>query len=234
MEKELLVGGKYVAVVGEPTAENLFVLPSGREELSFLSEILRTLEERTEGQRCLIAAFDVGDWNDRLSPWCAPAVFGKEDFGQGAEQTLCYIENELLPTLGRHFPCEGRRVFLVGYSLAGLFSLWAVTRTDRFEGAAGVSPSVWFPGWLSYAETHPPRCRVLYLSLGDREEKTKNVTLATVGDAIRQQHALYSGVLPCVLEWNEGNHFVDAGKRLARAMTWLSLTDERLKYNENS
>ncbi|WP_382735999.1 hypothetical protein [Agathobaculum butyriciproducens] len=27
-------------------------------------------------------------WNDDLSPWCAPAVFGHEDFGDGAAALL--------------------------------------------------------------------------------------------------------------------------------------------------
>ena len=33
-------------------------------------------------------AVEVSDWNAQLSPWPAPAVFGKEDFGDGAAAAL--------------------------------------------------------------------------------------------------------------------------------------------------
>lgn len=31
-----------------------------------------------------LVAFSINDWNAELSPWKAPAVFGREDFGDGA------------------------------------------------------------------------------------------------------------------------------------------------------
>ena len=58
----------------------------------------------------------------------------------------------------------GRRRFLCGYSLAGLFALWAVYQTDFFAGTAAVSPSVWYPGWLGYAEEHRALTPAVYLS----------------------------------------------------------------------
>lgn len=42
--------------------------------------------------------------------------------------------------------------YLGGYSLAGLFSLWAAYQTNLFAGIAAASPSVWFPGFLDYAK----------------------------------------------------------------------------------
>ena len=40
-----------------------------------------------------LAAFRVNDWNTDLSPWEAPAVFGKDGFGGKAAETLQEIEN---------------------------------------------------------------------------------------------------------------------------------------------
>ena len=83
-------------------------------------------------------------------------------------------------------------VILAGYSLAGLFALWAAYQTDAFDGICAASPSVWFPGWLDYAKAAQPKTRCIYLSLGDKEEKTRNPVMSTVGDCIRAMAALLS------------------------------------------
>ena len=61
-----------------------------------------------------------------------------------------------------------------GYSMAGLFSLWAAYQTDAFASVAAASPSIWFPDFLQYMKEHGIRTESVYLSLGDREEKTRN------------------------------------------------------------
>ncbi|MCR5041311.1 MAG: esterase [Clostridia bacterium] len=141
-------------------------------------------------------------------------MFGKEDFGEGAEETL----RQILKV------CADRTktYYIGGYSLAGLFALWAACRTDLFSGVAAASPSVWFPGFSDYLKENEIKSGEVYLSLGDREEKSRSPVLATVGDRIREAYALLSerGV-KCVLEWNEGNHFKDADVRTAKAFSWV-------------
>ena len=117
---------------------------------------------------------------------------------------------------------ESKTYYLGGYSLAGLFSLWASYQTDRFAGIAAASPSVWFPGFLPYMKEHENQSRAVYLSLGDKEEKTKNPVMATVGDCIREAHAwLQQCGIRSTLEWNQGNHFRDPGLRTAKAFAWV-------------
>ena len=87
---------------------------------------------------------------------------------------------------------------------------------------AAASPSVWFPGFPEYAREHEILVPSVYLSLGDREEKTRNPVMATVAERIRELEGLLrSRGVDCTLEWNEGNHFRDADKRTARAFLWL-------------
>ena len=177
----------------------------------------------------LLAVFDVEDWNRDLSPWPAPPAFGKEAFGGQAERTLSYVRRSLLPELrARYGLSEGLPVILGGYSLAGLFALWSVWQTSDFAAAAAASPSVWFPGWLECAGASVPRARAVYLSLGDREERTRNVVMAAVGDRIRAMEKMLREIpgTECVLEWNEGNHFKDPDRRCARAFLWCM---ERLR-----
>ena len=159
----------------------------------------------------------VDDWNRDLSPWKAPAVFGKEDFGDGASALL----RKMLPL------CEdpGKTYILGGYSLAGLFALWAACRTDVFQGIAAASPSVWFPDFTQYVREHELKSKAVYLSLGDREEKTKNKTMSTVGERIREIYGLLKNRgISYTLEWNQGNHFQEADVRIAKAFAWVMET----------
>ena len=61
-----------------------------------------------------------------------------------------------------------------------------------------------------------------YLSLGDREEKTKNPVMASVGDRIRAGYEiLREKGTACALAWNKGGHFKDADIRTAAAFAWV-------------
>ena len=112
--------------------------------------------------------------------------------------------------------------YLGGYSLAGLFSLWAAYQTDLFSGIAAASPSVWFLGFSDYIKERKILTHAVYLSLGDREEKTKNPVMRTVGDCIRQTYeSVKDQGIKCTLEWNEGNHFRDVDIRCAKAFSWV-------------
>lgn len=210
--------------------KTILIQPTGAHELSALDAQLSLLQQRC-GDGFLFAAVPVMDWNRELSPWDAPAVFGQEAFGHGAADTLAFIEMDLLPALLRQYDLpDDLPVVLGGYSLAGLFSLWSAYQTERFTAVAAASPSVWFPGWLESARHGNIHTTHVYLSLGDREEKTKNTVMAQVGDCIRtlEQHLRRKGV-DCALEWNPGNHFRDAEKRTAAAFAWcVERTQSRL------
>lgn len=161
-----------------------------------------------------LIAVSINNWNNDLSPWEAPAVFGKENFGGDASRTL----GELLKLCDD----KGKKYYIGGYSLAGLFALWAAYQTDIFDGVAAASPSMWFPGFDDYMKKSEIKTDTVYLSIGDREEKARNPVMATVGDRIREAHSLLKERnVNCILEWNEGNHFKDADIRTAKAFAWV-------------
>ena len=161
-----------------------------------------------------LIAVSINNWNNDLSPWEAPAVFGKENFGGDASRTL----GELLKLCDD----KGKKYYIGGYSLAGLFALWAAYQTDIFDGVAAASPSMWFPGFDDYMKKNEIKTDTVYLSIGDREEKARNPVMATVGDRIREAHSLLKERnVNCILEWNEGNHFKDADIRTAKAFAWV-------------
>ena len=198
---------------GNRDAQIVLIQPVDDHDLELIQNEITLIKENAAEDFRLIA-FKVSDWNRDLSPWKAPAVFGREDFGEGGADTLA----EILKF------CEDRSktYYIGGYSLAGLFALWAAYRTDVFRGVAAASPSMWFPGFDEYMKSGKIGSGHVYLSLGDREERTRNPVMATVGDRIRAAHALLKeqGV-NCILEWNKGNHFKDADLRTAKAFSWV-------------
>ena len=140
-----------------------------------------------------------------------------------AEETLAYIEDVLLPWMRRAYgdmPCV-----LGGYSLGGLFALWAAYRTENFDGICAVSPSLWVRGWDAYAEGRVACADAVYLSLGDKEERARNVRMAAVGDCVRRQASRLTRQFAegkIVFEWNRGGHFDDEPGRMARGLAWTA------------
>ena len=220
MRAERTIQGKKCYIYGSGESEALLIQPIDAHDLELLDQEIAIIQGLTHTPFRLVA-FLIEDWNQELSPWKAPAVFGKGDFGSGAADTLSFITDSLLPELGVD---KKVKCYIGGYSLSGLFALWAGHRTDRFCGVAAVSPSVWFPGWARYMESNPIHSPEVYLSLGDKEERTRNQIMASVGANIRRQYEVLLNtdeVSRCVLEWNKGNHFVDSERRMAKGFAWL-------------
>ena len=207
-------------IYGEAHAEYLLLQMTGEHELQSMDSEVAAIAQ--SAHHFLFAAIPVESWNDALSPWEAPAVWGKQGFGGKAGKTLRFLTEQVMPTLKQQFELsENVKIILGGYSLAGLFALWASTQTDLFYGIAAASPSVWFPEWMKFEQRHPMQAQRVYLSLGDKEEHTKNAVMAVVGDNIRALHRELAGCgKDCTLEWNIGGHFKDTDLRTAKAFRW--------------
>ena len=232
---------------GNPDSANVLVQLIGDHEVSGMEKEIANIRDSV-GDDFFLLAYKVDDWNLELSPWQASAVFGKEDFGGGAGETLKELLEELrsdnvlsegandevlsekdkeflLLTGGKDVAgpaCDKKKYYIGGYSLAGLFALWAAYQTDLFTAVAAASPSIWFPGFIEHMRAGKINADRVYLSLGNREAKTRNSVMATVADCIEISFDLLrkQGV-ESVLEWNEGNHFKDADIRTAKAFSWV-------------
>jgi len=214
------IGSRPCRIYGEAHTEYLLLQMTGEHELQSMDNEVAAIAQSS--RNFLLATVPVKNWNDELSPWKSPAVWGKECFGGKAAGTLRFLTGQVIPTLKQQFALPGNvRIILGGYSLAGLFALWASTQTALFSGVAAASPSVWFPGWMEFEQQNPIQAQCIYLSLGDREERTRNATMAAVGDNIRALHRELAGRgKNCTLEWNNGGHFKDTDLRTAKAFRW--------------
>ena len=198
---------------GNPNASTVLIQMVDDHDLAGIESEAAEIKKLTNTDFCLIAV-RIQNWNRDLSPWPAPAVFGKEGFGNGAADTL----DEVLKICTD----QEKTYFIGGYSLAGLFALWAAYQTAVFKGVAAASPSMWFPGFVDYMRENIIYAKSVYLSLGDKEEKTRNPVMAAVGDRIREAYGLLREQgISATLEWNQGNHFKDADIRTAKAFAWV-------------
>ena len=198
---------------GNPGANTVLIQMVDDHDLDGLGSEITEIRKLTDTDFFLIA-IKVKSWNNDLSPWQAPPVFGKEGFGGGAEDTL----TEVL----KYTVDSSKTYYIGGYSLAGLFALWSAYRTDVFRGVAAASPSIWFPGFTDHMRDNIINTGSVYLSLGDKEEKARNLLMATVGARIREAHDLLKEQgIDTILEWNPGNHFKDADIRTAKAFAWV-------------
>ena len=182
-------------------------------------------------------------WEENFSPWCAPRVFAKgPNFGDGAQKTLDTLINQVIPWAESELTDPPAYRVLVGYSLAGLFSLWAgvsqqVARgrqpgTDApqhaatFQRIGAVSGSFWFPGLMDYVDQQLSGGVVglthAYLSLGDREARTPNPQIMHVREnAELLASKLENAGITSTFELNRGNHFQNVEGRMQKALNWL-------------
>ena len=165
------------------------------------------------------------DWNHDMAPWDNPAAFKNgEPFTGGADDYLRLLVEEIIPRAEKELPGPPAWRGIAGYSLAGLFALYAIYQTDVFSRVGCMSGSLWFPGFKEYIFSHEPKSRpdCIYFSLGDKEAKTRNPLLKTVQENTEAIRNFYQGMgIDTVFQLNPGNHFVQGTERAAAGIRWL-------------
>ena len=166
------------------------------------------------------------DWNNNLTPWPSPSIFPDgEPFGGKADDYIRKLE-EIISETEKDMTPEWRGI--AGYSLAGLFALYSLYRTDLFSRAASVSGSLWYPGIRAFIASNALRKipDSIYLSLGEKENKGKTASVLENTKAIGQ-HFKAQGINTAFV-LNPGNHFTEPVKRTADALNWLVMSSELL------
>ncbi len=215
------IGGRDVLLYQTDARPQVLLIQTlGKQEHGSIDSEVQLIREAVSAP-FVMAAFAIDDWEVELTPWHDPEVSRRKDVGEHANETLQYVTDILIPSLKKEY--GDLPVILGGYSLGGLFSRWAASETDVFAAVACCSPSVWIAGWRDYSVSHPVLVRNVYLSLGDREEFSKNKAIAMVGDNIRWEYEHLQQTLgpdQTTLEWNLGNHFADGELRTAKGFAW--------------
>lgn len=165
------------------------------------------------------------DWSRDMTPWEIPPIFkGDTPCSGGADDYMKILTEQIVPFAEQEIGSVSWRG-IAGYSLAGLFALYSLYRTDIFARAASVSGSLWYPQFSDYALSHQMK-RVpdrLYLSLGDKESKTRNPYLKTVQKNTQELAEFYQRQnIKTKFRLNAGNHYANAAERTAAGILWLS------------
>ena len=187
MIEQLLIEGRICRLFGSERPECILIQPSARHENATLEAEAQKIAELSQVP-FVLATIELEDWMLDLMPWPDGNISRDPEAGKHGQDTLQYVLLSLIPELQSRFgPLP---IILGGYSLGGLFALWASTQTDSFKAIAAASPSVWIKDWIPFARKHVPMAEAVYLSLGDKEEHVKNQAIARVGDNLRTQYTL--------------------------------------------
>lgn len=163
-------------------------------------------------------------WDEELSPWPSDPVVSKDDHFIGQADAYCrFLVQTIVPWVERQIDDLITRRIIAGYSMGGLFSLYALYKTNIFSGAIVVSGSLWYPDFEVYALSHKflKLPDFIYLSIGDKEKKTRNKALQKTEVIMKNLASFYREQgISTMFELNSGNHFKDVALRIAKGIIW--------------
>ncbi len=222
VKRQFMTAGKKISVYPSAAPDMpVMYLNTFSEEGDHVYQLLRNL---ARSDFSLVAISNLA-WNHDMAPWGIPPI-SKGDMActGGADEYLELLVQEIVPRAEELVPGKPAWRGLAGYSLAGLFAVYAVYRTDIFSRIGSMSGSLWFPDFREYVFGHEMECRpeAMYFSLGDKECKTRNPFLKTVQDnteAIRDFYA--KAGIDTVFQLNSGGHFKETDGRMAAGIAWL-------------
>jgi len=201
---------------GEKTAPVIYLIDSPEHPFG---------SEQFSGYFCSIVTVPVRQWNDSLTPWPAKRIYREEqDFTGQAMSTLRELTGETIPAIETAEGIIPARRAICGYSLAGLFSLYALTHCDEFAACACVSGSLWYEGWVEHLRTLDLnlRGRFAYLSIGTKEKRGGTPLMRTVQDNMEDCADILRG-RGCSVRYvtGPGNHLQFVSERLASGLSAL-------------
>ena len=94
-----------------------------------------------------------------ITIWCPGIVrlLSKRAISECADDYLRLLTEKIIPTAEREIAGVPRWRGIAGYSLAGLFALYAIYQTDLFSRVGSMSGSLWFPSMKEYIFSHEPK-----------------------------------------------------------------------------
>lgn len=183
------------------------------------------ITEQFTGCFCSLVAVPVRQWNDSLTPWPAKRIYREgSDFTGQAMSTLHELTGEVIPAIEAAERITPPARAICGYSLAGLFSLYALTHCDEFAACACVSGSLWYEGWVEHLRTLDLdlRGRFAYLSVGTKEKRGGTPLMRTVQDNMEACSTILRDY-GCTVSYvtGPGNHLQFVSERLTSGLSAL-------------
>lgn len=220
--RSFTIGQKQIDVFpgAEPGSPVVYLNTYGREG----AQVFRLLQESGCRDLSLVAVSGLA-WDHDMAPWDIPPISANDTpCTGGAGDYLRLLLEKIMPEAEDALPGKPAWRGIAGYSLAGLFAVYAVYQTDVFSRIGSISGSLWFPGIREYIFSHTlcrkPDC--MYFSLGDKESRTRNPFLKCVQENTEAIRTFYGRQgINTAFQLNPGNHFKDGALRTAAGIRWI-------------
>lgn len=221
MKREIQVSEHNIIIYEPDSKENYPIIYMHANDEKQTDEIYNNLS----GNDFILACIQNVDWDKYMSPWPAKKVFkSSNDFEGKADEHLDLLLKNIIPEVEKSIDYKITDRGLIGYSLSGLFALYSLCKTDTFTMIGSMSGSLWFEGWIEFIEENhiAKKSPKVYLSLGDKEHKTRNERMATIEDCTNKTVEILKAQGSDVLfEMNSGNHFANVPERITKGIKWL-------------
>lgn len=218
MKKNIQIENKIVTIYYKEYNENKLPVII----LNIYGEDGEDIWSKTKENNYILVTISNLDWNNNLSPWPSKNFNGK------ANDYIKLLENKIIPKIDdiicKELELNINNYIIGGYSLAGLFAIYSLYKTDIFKSAISCSGSLWYPDLIDYIKSNemikPPD--KIYFSLGNKESKTKNELMSKVEENTKCIEKYYKEKkIETIYEENEGNHFKDVTARIAKGINWI-------------
>lgn len=211
---------QYNFIKGKTDDAPLIVIPSFKDNSL---DLKKEIEKLTDKDFSLLTIY-VSDWNNDLSPYVASSIFkGTSDFKGNADSFLEYVL-DLIKKVILEESIKPIYKALTGYSMAGLFAVYTLFKTNEFLKVGSVSGSLWYPLFAEFVKNNEvlQGISTFYMSLGDKEKKTSNKVMSQVET---NSLIIFERIKPqfnnSKFELNYGNHFNDEDLRIAKCISYL-------------
>lgn len=166
---------------------------------------------------------------NEYTPWPAPALTdGVPAFGGWGEQYLDFLANDLKPYIDNAYRTlpDPVNTCILGVSLGGLISLYAIYKQVCFGCAVSISGSLWYPSLIDFMQNHAPCStvsRVLLLSgrlegAGEPPPLRHSIQCVQRARLILEQQFVDRDI---PLIWDDGDHMDNLHLRLKKAFQWI-------------
>ena len=141
---------QYNFIKGKTDDAPLIVIPSFKDNSL---DLKKEIEKLTDKDFSLLTIY-VSDWNNDLSPYMANSIFkGTSDFKGNADSFLEYVL-DLIKKVILEESIKPIYKALTGYSMAGLFAVYTLFKTNEFLKVGSVSGSLWYPLFAEFVKNN--------------------------------------------------------------------------------
>ena len=187
------------------------------------------LSRKLNSKEYILVTISNINWNEEMSPWYMDKLYKNDSEYTGkADEYIKILVDKIVPQIRNVINSELKKEIsyftIAGYSLAGLFAVYSMYKTNIFRRIISCSGSYWYPNFIEFVNSEEVKNKAekIYFSLGNKESKVKNEMISKVEENTKYLAEFYkeNGIETIYVE-NEGNHFQDVISRIVKGICWI-------------